>query len=140
MIPIFFYGLFMDQALLTDMGLQPETVGAAMLPGYRIHIGERATLLPAAGHRAYGMVVNLTDDEAQRLYSEPSVREYIRICVSVRMVDTDATLDVHCYILPPELGAVGANPEYAEQLAQLTKALNFEQAYVDEIAAYGKVS
>ena len=42
MSKIFFYGLFMDRALLTGKGFNPEILGAAVLPGYRIHIGERA--------------------------------------------------------------------------------------------------
>ena len=38
---IFFYGLFMDRALLVEKGLHPEMVGPAVLPGSRIHIGAR---------------------------------------------------------------------------------------------------
>ena len=47
MSKIFFYGLFMDQSLLAEKGLHPQVVGPAVLRDYRIHIGERATLLPS---------------------------------------------------------------------------------------------
>jgi hypothetical protein len=50
---IFFYGLFMDRTLLVEKGFHPETIGLAVLSDYRIHIGERATLLPSASSRAY---------------------------------------------------------------------------------------
>jgi len=45
MSKIFFYGLFMDRSFLTEKGLHPEMIGPAVLPDYRIHIGEQATLL-----------------------------------------------------------------------------------------------
>ena len=75
MSKIFFYGLFMDRSLLTEKGLHPEIIGPAVLSDYRIHIGERATLLRSASSRAYGIVMELADQEARALYSEPSVRE-----------------------------------------------------------------
>ncbi len=77
MSKIFFYGLFMDRSLLTEKGLRPKIIGPAVLPGYRIHIGERATLLRSASSRVYGIVMELADHEARALYSEPSVREYM---------------------------------------------------------------
>ena len=88
MSKIFFYGLFMDRSLLTEKGLHPEIIAPAVLPDYRIHIGERATLLRSASSRVYGIVMELADREARALYSEPSVPEYIRERVPVELVDT----------------------------------------------------
>jgi len=140
MSKIFFYGLFMDRSLLTEKGLHPEIVGPAVLPGYRIHIGERATLLRSVSSRAYGIVMELADQEARALYSEPSVREYMRERVHVELLDTSEAVEAYCYNLPGELGLAGANPAYAIELAKLVEALQFDSAYVDEIAAFGKVS
>ena len=140
MSKIFFYGLFMDRTLLTDKGLHPEIVGPAMLAGYRIHIGERATLVQSAPHRAYGVVMELDDQEARALYSETSVRDYIPESVEVHMLDTGEPLEAHCYNLPRELGLGGANPAYAAKLSRLATSLRFDSAYVDEIAAFGRVS
>jgi hypothetical protein len=140
MSKIFFYGLFMDRSLLTEKGLQPEIIGPAVLPDYRIHIGERATLLPSASNRAYGIVMELTDQEAGVLYSEPSVREYIRDRVQVELLDTGEAIEAYCYNLPPEFGLAGANPTYATRLSQLVKTLQFDPAYVEEIAAFGEAS
>ena len=140
MSKIFFYGLFMDRSLLTEKGLHPETVGPAVLPGYRIHIGERATLLSSPAGRAYGIVMELSDQEAGTLYSEPSVREYRRERVEVELLATDALVEAYCYTLPHELGLVGANPAYASELARLVEALHFDPAYAQEIAAFGENS
>ena len=140
MSKIFFYGLFMDRSVLTDKGLHPEMIGPAVLPGYRIHIGERATLLRSASRRACGLVMELADEEVRALYAEPTVREYIRERVQVALLDTGETVEAYCYNLPAELGLVGANPAYATALSQLVEALQFDPAYVQEVAAFAEVS
>ena len=137
---IFFYGLFMDRSLLTGKGLHPEIIGPAVLPDYRLHIGERATLLRSASSRAYGIVMELADEEVRALYSEPSVREYMRLRVQVELLDTSEAVEAYCYNLPRELGLTGANPAYATELSQLVEALQFDSAYVEEIVAFGEVS
>ena len=140
MSKIFFYGLFMDRSLLKEKGLHAEAVGPAVLSDYRIHIGERATLLPSAAHRAYGIVMELPDREARALYSEPSVREYKRERVQVQLLDTNEIVEAYCYNLPRELGLAGANPAYATKLSQLVEALHFDSAYTEEIAAFAERS
>ena len=140
MSKIFFYGLFMDRSLLIEKGLHPDPVGPAVLPDYRIHIGERATLLQSVSSRAYGIVMELADQEARTLYSAPSVREYVRERVQVQLLDTSETVEAYCYNLPRESGLVGTNPAYARKLSQLVEALQFDAAYVKEIAAFGEVS
>jgi len=137
---IFFYGLFMDRSLLAGKGLHPEVLGRAVLRDYRIHIGERATLLRSAASRAYGIVMELADPEARALYSEGSVREYVRERVRVELLDTSEAVEAYCYNLPPELGLAGANPIYAAELSRLVEALRFDSAYVQEIAAFGTMA
>ena len=140
MTKIFFYGLFMDRALLVGKGLHPEMIGPAVLPGYRIHIGERATLLPSASSRAYGIVMALSAEEARALYAEPSVREYVPERVQAEMLDTGEPVEAYCYNLPPKLGLAGTNPVYATRLAKLVETLGFDAEYVQEIAEFARVS
>jgi len=140
MSKIFFYGLFMDRSLLTEKGLHPEIVGPAVLSGYRIHIGQRATLLRSDSSRAYGIVMELADEEARELYAEPSVREYVPERVQVELLDTGEAVDAHCYNLPRELALAGTNPAYATALSQLVVELQLDPAYAEEIAAFGEVS
>lgn len=140
MTRIFFYGLFMDQALLVEKGFHPETIGPAVLPDYRIHIGERATLLPAASKHAYGIVMALSEEEAEALYSEPSVRAYQREPVQVALLAGNEVVDAFCYNLPRELGLAGTNPTYAKKLSRLVEKLELDPAYAEEIAAFGEPS
>ena len=137
---VFFYGLFMDRSLLTEKGLHPEVIGPAVLPGYRIHIGERATLLRSTASRTYGIVMNLAHAEVRTLYSEPSVREHVREAVEVQLLDTGESVQADCYNLPPELGLAGTNPNYAVELRNLAEALQFDREYIEEIASFGRPS
>lgn len=137
---IFFYGLFMNRSLLTEKGFHPEIIGPAVLLDYRIHIGQRATLLQSTSSRSYGIVMELADPEARTLYSEPSVREYERERVRPALLDTNEAVKAYCYNLPRELALAGANPAYAAELSQLARALQFDSAYVEEIAAFGELS
>lgn len=135
---IFFYGLFMDHLLLTRKGLHPKVVGPAAVSGYRIHIGERATLVRSKRDRAYGVVIELGQDEVDTLYSEPGVLAYAPGAVEVQLLDTGTRTVVLCYNLPQSLGQVGANPGYAMELARLAGSLAFDRTYVDEIAAFAQ--
>jgi hypothetical protein len=58
----------------------------------------------------------------------------------VELLDTSEVVEAYCYNLPRALGLAGANPAYATALARLVEALQFDSAYVDEIAAFGEVS
>jgi len=84
--------------------------------------------------------MELAEQEAYSLYSEPSVRDYIRERVQVDLLDTNEAVEAYCYNLPRELGITGVNPVYATKLSQLVEALHFDSAYVEEIAAFGEVS
>jgi hypothetical protein len=137
---IFFYGLFMDRSLLIAKGLHPEMVGPAVLFGRRIHIGERATLLPSPLSRVYGVVMEIPDQQAHTLYSEPSVRDYRRERVVVEMLEDNAVVGAFCYVLPREHGLKGTNPEYARNLARLVETLGLDSAYAREIEGFGERS
>ncbi|MCA8970422.1 MAG: DUF952 domain-containing protein [Planctomycetes bacterium] len=131
---LFFYGLFMDRTLLIQKGLHPVTLGPAVLHGYRIHIGERATLARSATSRAHGVVMSLREDEANTLYADPSVCAYAPVPVSVELA-TGTALSAECYILPPE-ELHGTNAAYAKDLTRLVKSLQFDAGYVDEVASF----
>ncbi|MEQ8330384.1 MAG: gamma-glutamylcyclotransferase family protein [Longimicrobiales bacterium] len=137
MTTVFFYGLFMDRALLEQKGLHPQLIGPAEVRDYRIHIGERATLLPSPSGRAYGILMNLPDAEARALYAEPSVREYVAERVEAELFDTSELVAADCYNLPPAIGLAGTNPAYAAELSRLVRRLGFDSAYVAQIAAFG---
>ena len=130
----------MDRSFLIEKGLHPVTIGSGVLSNYRIHIGERATLLQSPSSRAYGIVMELTEQEVLTLYSEPSVQGYIPERVHIELLDTNEVVEAYCYNLPSDLGLAGENPEYANTLSQLVETLHFDSSYVKEIATFGKTT
>lgn len=130
-IKVFFYGLFMDESLLADRGVQPGESAIGYVDGYSLRIGERATLIPEPGARAYGVLMEIASGDAAALYSEPSVADYVAECVIVTLPG-DIREPAVCYNLPATR-LVGANPEYAAALLALATRLGLPEHYLEYI-------
>ena len=64
---LFFYGLFMDESLLASKGIRPTESTVGYVDGYGLRIGKRATLLPEANSRAYGVLMKIASEDACRM-------------------------------------------------------------------------
>lgn len=135
---VFFYGLFMDETLLAAKAVSPTESAVGYVEGFALHIGERATLLPEAGARAYGVLMNVTSAEAAKLYSEPSVADYIAESLVVHLPG-DVQVPAVSYNLPAAKLS-GANPEYAAALAKLAAGLGLPDSYVERIRSIAAAS
>ena len=131
-IEVFFYGLFMDEGLLIEKGASPQNRRIAQLDNFCLLIGERATLVPCAGKKIYGVVYSLTHREVNLLYSEPSVSEYRPEAVPARLTD-GSLVPALCFNLvsPPAIGE--RNPDYAAKLIQLAERIGLPPEYVRSI-------
>ena len=131
-IAVFFYGLFMDQALLRAKGVTPDELRPAIARGFALRIGERATLVSSDGARVHGMLASLSHAELDRLYSEPSLRDYRPEAVIVDVPGGD-TVPALCYNLIEPPSVEEHNPEYAAKLRALAARLSFPADYVASI-------
>lgn len=131
-IEVFFYGLFMDADLLRTKGADPVKIRPACVPGFALRIGQRATLLRNPTARAYGMLMELTHTEIERLYSEASVSAYRPEAVLCELAD-GSRVPALCFnlIVPP--GPEEANSEYAAKLRDLARRLGLASDYVGSI-------
>ena len=135
---VFFYGLFMDEALLKQKGISVTGQQKGYLEDHTIHISERATLVRSYGNRVYGIVMEISNNDVQRLYSETGVSDYQpeELCIVNEKGDT-----VHavCYILPKPEGR-SLNVRYAKDLLELAKSKGFPDDYlaVIEVMTYAK--
>jgi len=134
-VEVFFYGLFMDESLLDSKGIVPLAVTAGYVDGYRLRIGNRATLSPEHGGRAYGILMTIGKNEADKLYSDAAVADYVAESVSVTL-PTGVVKSGVCYNLPPD-ELDGVNAAYAEALLRLATKLGFPRDYLDQIRAEG---
>ena len=131
-VSVFFYGLFMDAEALRAREVEPMGIRTASVPGFALRIGRRATLVPAVGERAYGVLMELTQDELERLYADPSVQAYRPEAVLAELADGTRVAAL-CYnlVVPPSPDE--ANPEYAAKLRDLARRLDLPADYVARI-------
>ena len=132
-VDVFFYGLFMDEALLRAKGLRPENGRVASVEGVRLVIGARATLVPHAGETVYGLLFSLTRGEVEALYGDESVAAYRPEAVSARAADGTVTAAL-CYNLPVPPADGERDTQYAARLRELAGRLGLPAGYVSSIA------
>ena len=132
-IDAFFYGLFMEADLLRKAGVEPTNPRRAYVDGFALRIGQRATLVPSAGGRAYGMLFALTHAELDRLYAAPGLEQYHPEAVLAQPM-AGAPLPALCYNLREAPQPHERNSEYAAKLQQVLIALDFPSAYVASVS------
>ena len=132
-IDAFFYGLFMDVEILRELGAAPVDPRRAFVENYALRIGQRATLLPSAGTRAYGMLYALSHAELDRLYAAPGLEQYRPEAVLAQTLDGGATPAL-CYTLSEAPRAEERNPEYAARLQRTLSKLDFPPEYIASVS------
>jgi len=128
----FFYGLFMDAQVLRLAGTEPSNFRRAYVTDFALRIGQRATLVPSAGARAYGMLISLTHRELERLYGAPGLEAYRPEAVIAHSLDGEA-VPALCYNLLQAPDPHERNPEYAMRLRTVLENLGFPVEYVESV-------
>ena len=131
-IDVFFYGLFMDDALLRDKGVSPQNRRAAVVENFSLRIGERATLVPCEGGTVHGVVYSLAHGEVDELYREASVSVYRPEAVSARLAG-GGVIPALCFNLPVPPSTTERNPLYAAKLRELAGRIGLPPDYVSSI-------
>jgi hypothetical protein len=131
-IDVFFYGLFMDHALLEGKGIRPEDIRLAAVTGLGLRLGARAALVPASGAEVHGVLMKLTHAELDRLYSEPSVQGY-RPEPVLAVSPNGASVAALCYNLHEAPGPDERNAEYAAKLRALGQRIGLPSEYIATI-------
>ena len=133
---VFFYGLFMDEDLLTGKGFHPSNRKLVFAKGYGLRIGEKATLVKSESEISYGIVMDLSEDEIENLYSSPGVTDYVQEDIEVTDFDGN-TYNVQCYNLPVSK-LTGSNSEYAKSLSVAAQKMGLPKSYINQILTWAK--
>lgn len=131
-VEVFFYGLFMDPEVLARRDIVAPGPRRARAEGCGLRIGRRATLVPAQGEHAYGMVYALTQTELDRLYGQPGLEAYLPETIVVRDFD-GASIAATCYKLAAAPGPDEVNAAYARELRDVLLRLGFPKYYADHL-------
>jgi hypothetical protein len=131
-VAAFFYGLYMDAEVLARFGVVPNRLQQASLDGYRIQIGQKATLVADSEATVHGILADLQHHELETLYATGDLSAYYQIQV-LATVEGSGHIHAVCYIA--EEDQAPRNREYAFDLAQLARKLSLPASYCREIEA-----
>ena len=131
-IDVFFYGLFMDEALLREKGMNPGNRRMAFVENFSLVIGTRATLVPYPSRTVHGVLFSLTHSEVDALYAEASVSVYRPEAVSAQLAD-GSVIAALCFNLPVPPSTAERNPQYVSKLRELAERIGLPPGYVSSI-------
>jgi hypothetical protein len=66
---VFFYGSYMNRAVLGEVGIVPEEIEVARVAGWDIQIRPRANLVRSETSSVHGILTRATHEELERLYA-----------------------------------------------------------------------
>src|SRR5262245_62331363 len=115
---VFFYGSYINFAVLKEVGLVPERWEVGRLGGFDIVIRPRANLVRSDRHSVYGIVATATHAELARLYAHARDvlgETYLPEAVLVETRD-GRWRPALCYICP-EMSPRPAEADYVERIA-----------------------
>ena len=133
----FWYGSYMNPAVLAEVDLRPDSFAVARLDGYDIRIEPLANLVRADGLDVYGVLAQATHAELDRLYAHArNVLGAVYLPEAVLVQTRDLTWrPALCYIAtameprPPERA-------YVERILLPARDLGFPSWYVKKLEGF----
>lgn len=111
---VFFYGLYMDPEILEQKSVEPRNPRRAVVEGFELRIGNKATLLRAEGKLVHGVVYSLTHAEINTLYWGAGLDEYKSEAL-LAGINGNYIAVLCCNLLNPP-AEDESNPEYESKL------------------------
>ena len=133
-VAVFFYGSYMNRAVLREVQLEPEGLEVARLDGYDIRIAPRANLIPSDRHCVYGVLARATHAELARLYAHAKDvlgETYLPRPVLAQTRD-GGWQPALCYIAPA-MAPAPPDPAYVARIVAPARELGFPDWYVKRI-------
>src|SRR5262245_9627907 len=134
---VFFYGSYMNRAVLREVDLAPESWEPASLPGFDIRIEPRANLVRSSEHTVYGVLATATHRELGRLYSHARDvlgETYLPEAV-LAQARSGAWRPALCYIAP-HMVARPAEPTYVDRILQAARELGLPASYLARLETF----
>jgi hypothetical protein len=127
----------MDTEILRAGGVaEPANPRRAFVGGFKLRIGQRATLAPVVGSRVYGMIFALTHSELDLRCAAPGLEAYRAEAIVAQPFDSMVTPAL-CYNLRDPPSADEWNSGYASRLQEIHARLNFPEEYVASVSKRG---
>ena len=132
----FFYGSYMNPAVLAETGIRPDRFVVARLPGYDIRIEPRANVVAAPGRQVFGVLAESTHGELGRLYAHAQDVLGETYLPHPVLVETDeGPRPALCYICP---SMAPRTPEraYVDRILAPARQFGFPAEYIARLESF----
>lgn len=136
-VAVFFYGSYMNEAVLAEVDIAPPGFEVARLQGFDIQIRPLANLVTAKGREVYGLLTSATEPELERLYAHARNvlgGMYLPENVHVECLD-GARKPARCYIAPV-LQERPATAAYVERILIPARQYGFPPWYIERLESF----
>lgn len=136
-VRVFFYGSYMNRAVLREVDLAPELWEPATLPGFDIRIAPRANLVRADECVVFGVLASATHAQLERLYAHARDvlgERYLPEAVLVHAW-SGAVRPALCYVAP-EMAERPAEADYVERILVPARELGFPAWYLARLESF----
>jgi hypothetical protein len=134
----FFYGSYINPAVLKEVDLVPADWEVATLAGFDITIAPRANLVRDQGKIVYGILATATHAELARLYDDHAkgVLGETYLPEAVMAADLNGRLRAALCYIAPEMAPRPADPAYVERIAGPAERFGFPDWYVEKLRSF----
>ena len=132
----FFYGSYMNPAVLAETGMRPDRFVVARLPGYDVRIEPRANLVAAPGREVYGVLAAATHTELARLYAHAQDVLGETYLPHPVLVETDeGPRPALCYI-SASMAPRAAEAAYVDRILAPARQFGFPAEYIARLESF----
>jgi hypothetical protein len=136
-VSVFFYGSYINPAVLGEVGLLLERWEVARLDGFDIRIQPRANLVRSDRHCVYGIVTAGTHAELDRLYAHArDVLGEVYLPEAVLVATPGGQWRPALCYLCPDMRPRPAAEDYVERIVGPARAYGFPEWYVRRLESY----
>ena len=135
-VRVFFYGSYMNPTVLREVDIVPEKFEVARLDGYDFRIGPRANLVRSQQHCVYGVLVEVTHAELDRLYAHARdvLGETYLPHPVLTQTGSGGWLPALCYIAPAMVPQ-RPDPAYIERIVNAARDFGVPSWYIERLEA-----
>jgi orotate phosphoribosyltransferase len=136
-VSVFFYGSYMNRAVLAEVDLRPTDWEPARVTDFDIRIAPRANLVRAPGSTVFGALASATHAELERLYAHArDVLGEVYLPEAVRVLDASgASRPALCYVAA-EMCERPAEAAYVERILAGARELGAPTDYLERLAGF----
>jgi hypothetical protein len=138
-VDVFFYGSYMNLAVLREVHVIPDRWEVAQLRGFEIRIEPRANLVRADRACVYGIVASATHDQLTQLYAHAKDvlgQTYLPEAVLTETFD-GRYRPALCYVAS-DMKPQPATADYVDRIVRPARALGFPAWYVERLQSFAR--